>query len=229
MTSPRNRPTRGFTLVELAIVMAIVVTLGVLAWSNLWRLRPRAQLADASSEVVALVHGARQQALATGHDVVVMIFPQYANGTGTGRIVVYEDGDFSFLTATGNPNFGVFDPGTQRTGPLSSVASTYDFPRTVAVGPATGAGTSAALTAPLASIPVNVDCSFCATSGDRRGAIRFDPRGRAFFYSAVAGNGQPAVGIQGGSLSMTSAETGGQRTLIVTSGTGSVSLRRQGG
>ncbi len=229
MTTDRPRNPRGFTVVELVVTLAIALVLGALAWSNLWRLRPRAQLADASSEVAALLHGARQQALASGHDVVVMLFPLYANGSGTGRIIVYEDGDFSFLSGTGNPNFGGYDPAQQRTGPSGSIASTYDLPSSVLIGPSDGAGASSSLPAPLSSIPINLDCSFCQTSGDRRGAIRFDPRGRAFFYSAVAGNGQPAVGIQGGSFSLTSPDTNGQRTVIVTSGTGSVSLRRSGG
>ncbi len=229
MTSRRLHPIRGFTLVELATVMAIVLTLGVLAWSNMWRLRPRAQLADASSEVVALVHGARQQALATGHDVVVMVFPTYANGAGTGRVVVYEDGDRTLLDPAGNPNFATYDAATLPRGGLSAVVATYDFPARVQVGPAVGAGASATLVAPLAGIPVNVDCSFCKTDGDRRGAIRFDSRGRAFFYSANAGVGQPATNVTGGSLSLSAPEVNGQRSLLVTSGTGSVTLHNQGG
>ena len=78
MNHGNRRPLRGFTMIELAIVLAISAVITALAWSNIWRLRPRAQLADASSEIVALVHGARQHALATGNDVVVMIFPQVA-------------------------------------------------------------------------------------------------------------------------------------------------------
>ncbi len=211
------------------MVVTIVMVLGMLSWSNLWRLRPRAQLADASSEIVALVHGARQQALASGHDVVVMVFPAHANGSGTGRVVLYEDGDQALLTAGGSPNFGSYDPAALSSASQSAVIATFDFPATVSVGPAAGAGASASLPAPLASIAINTDCSFCRSTGDRRGAIRFDARGRAWFYGDVTGTGQPLAGIQGGSFSITSPETGGQRTLIVTSGTGSVSLRQQGG
>jgi prepilin-type N-terminal cleavage/methylation domain-containing protein len=223
------RPVRGFTLVELVVTLAVVLILGALAWSNLGRLRPRARLADASSELVALVHGARQHALATGRDVVVMVFPAYAGPESTGRVIVYEDGDQSLLSSTATPNFGNYDPNVLARGAQSDIVATYDLPRSIVLGPATGVGASAALPAPLASIRVNVDCSFCKTGGDRRGAIRFDPRGRAFFYSDNTGNGQPAVGVQGGSLSLSAPEVGGQRTLVVTSGTGSVSLRQQGG
>ena len=227
---PRHpRPPRGFTLVELAVVMAIAVALGALAWSNLWRLRPRAQLADASSEIVALVHGARQHALATSHDVVVMFFPRYAASGSVGRIIVYDDADANFLTAGSSPNFGSYDPAVLKHGNRSTVVADYDLPRNVVIGPVAGAGASAALVAPLAGIPINVDCSFCEAGGIRRGAIRFDSRGRASFYSGNTGGGQPAANVVGGSLSLSAPEVGGQRTLIITSGTGSVTLRNQGG
>jgi prepilin-type N-terminal cleavage/methylation domain-containing protein len=227
----RQRPTftHGFTLIELAVVMAIVLTLAGLAWSNLGRLRPRAQLADASSELVALVHGARQHALATGNDVAVMVFPTYAASGATGRVIVYEDGNADFFSDLGAVNFAGYDPAVQKHGTRSQIVADYDFPRTVVVGPAAGAGAAAALVAPLAGIPIDVDCSFCMVGGDRRGAIRFDSRGRAYFYSGNTGVGQPATNVVGGSLSVAAPEVGGQRTLIVTSGTGSVTLRNQGG
>ena len=229
MTNRSRRPDLGFTLVELAVVMAIAATIGALAWANLWRLRPRAQMADASNEVVALVHGARQHALATGNDVVVMVFPRFALRGSTGRVIVYEDGNANFF-ADGSPlNFAAYDPAVLAAADRSSVISSYDLPTNVIVGPAAGAGPASALVAPLAGIPINVDCSFCMAGGDRRGAIRFDSRGRAFFYSGNTGVGQPAANVQGGSVSLAAPEVDGQRTLLVTSGTGSVTLHNQGG
>jgi len=222
----RPESERGFTLVELAVTIAIVLVLAGLAWSGLSRLRPRARLADASSELVALVHGARQQALASGHDVVVMFFPQFAGPESTGRVVVYEDGDFSLFNAAATPNFAGYDPATAAHGPRSDVVATYDLPPSVVIGPATGAGFGAALPAPLDGIAIDLDCSFCATTSDRRGAIRFDSRGRASFFST---NGLPLANQRGGTLSLAAPDVDGQRSLIVTSGTGSVSLRNQGG
>jgi len=229
MTSGNRRTQHGFTLIELLVVIAIAATIAGLAWTNLWRLRPRAQMADASSELVALVHGARQHALATGNDVVVMVFPQYTAGGSTGRVIVYEDGDTTFLTDGSPVNFAGYNPAVLSHGARSSVVADYDLPRNVVVGPAAGAGTGAVLVAPLAGIPINVDCSFCRAGGDRRGAIRFDSRGRAFFYSGNTGVGQPAANVVGGSLSLAAPEVAGQRTLIVTSGTGSVTLHNRGG
>jgi prepilin-type N-terminal cleavage/methylation domain-containing protein len=226
MNHGNRRTLRGFTLIEMAIVLAISAVIAALAWSNIWRLRPRAQLADASSELVALVHGARQHALATGNDVVVMVFPQYATPRSSGKVIVYEDGNASLLTEGSALTFDGYDPAALRAGDRSQVVAEYDLPRNVVVGPALGAGSTDVLVAPLAGIPINIDCSFCKADGDRRGAIRFDSRGRAYFYS---GNGQPAANVVGGSLSLAAPEVGGQRTLIVTSGTGSVTLRNRGG
>jgi hypothetical protein len=116
-----------------------------------------------------------------------------------------------------------------RRGSRSTIVADYDLPRNVVIGPVGGAGPAATLVAPLAALPINVDCSFCAASGDRRGAIRFDSRGRASFYSANTGVGQPAANVVGGSVSLSAPEVAGQRTLLVTAGTGSVTLHNQGG
>jgi len=211
------RRPRGFTAVELAIVLGIVAVLSAAAWASLSRLRPRARLAGSATELRSLLYGARQAALATGHDVVVMLFPRFGGPEGTGKIVVYEDGDFALFNPAAPLNFDGYDPGQPAAGPRSQVISTHDFPPTVVVGPAGGAGTGAALVAPLAGIPIDVDCSFCGNQADRRGAIRFDPRGRAFFHPA---NGLPQAGVRGGSLSLASERLQGQVTLVVLSSTG---------
>jgi hypothetical protein len=141
-------------------------------------------------------------------------------------VVVYEDGDFALFNPASTPSFAGWNPAVSQALPRGDLLVTYDLPRTVVVGPSTGAGAGSSMPAPLSGIPIDVDCSFCATGGDRRGAIRFDARGRASFFS---GNGLPIANQLGGTLSLAAPEVDGQRTLVVTAGTGSVALRNRGG
>jgi prepilin-type N-terminal cleavage/methylation domain-containing protein len=215
----RTGARRGFTLVELAVVVAIVCVVAALAGASLARLRPRAHLANTASELQALLRGARQAALASGRDVVVMFFPSAVTPEGTGRVIVYEDGTFDFFSDAPAVNFDDYDPLVLRVGARGDVLSTLDFPASVGVGPANGLGASATLNAPYDGIVVSRDCSFCRPDGDRRGAVRFDGRGRATFHQA---NGAPAPS-KGASVSVTSPELGGDtRMLIITSSTGAV-------
>jgi prepilin-type N-terminal cleavage/methylation domain-containing protein len=212
--------SRGFTLVELAFVVAIVATLGALAYFSVGRLRPRAELASSAAELQSLLHGARQQALATGHPVAVLFFPDFANGDGQGRVIVYEDGQYDFFTAGAAVNFDAYNPATPAHAGPSEVVATFDLPRGIRLGPLDGMGSSAVLTAPWDGIDVTQACSFCTTTGARRGAVVFDPRGRASFYSQ---NG-PRMAVQkGGSVTIHAPELGSaSRTLVITSSTGAV-------
>jgi prepilin-type N-terminal cleavage/methylation domain-containing protein len=208
---------RGFTLIEAAITIAVVAIIAALAFSSFWRQKPRASLATTTAELQSLLHGARQTALSTGHDVVVMIFPDYTSGTSVGRVILYEDGDYDFFTG-GTVNFATYNPTTQPTGGRSQVLDTVDLPFGVTVGPAVGMGTGATLPDPYASVKVDAACSFCATTGDHRGAVRFDSRGRASFYQA----GTALTGVAGASLTLQAEAVGGQRTLVISSSNGAV-------
>lgn len=216
---PHRHRSRGFTLIEIAFVVAIMAALGALAYASVGRLRPRAELASSAAELQSLLHGARQQALASGHPVAVLFFPDFANGDGQGRVIVYEDGQFDFFS-TGAVNFDAYNPATPASAALSQVVATFDLPRGILLGPLDGMGASAALAAPWDGIAVTSACSFCTTSGARRGAIVFDPRGRASFYSQ---NG-PRMAVQkGGSVTIHAPELGSaSRTLVITSSTGAV-------
>ncbi len=231
---------RGVTLLETAVVVAIIVILFAVGWSNLGRLRPRGHVAAAAGELQALFYQARHTALATGHDVCVLVFPQYAaapgltvlgnsGGGSAGRVIVYEDGNYDFFSGAGTVNFNGYDPGTPKANTRSQVLATFDLPIGVTVGPTTGMGASAVLPAPLAGIDVTKDCSFCGALSDHRGAVKFDSRGRAWFYGQ---NGAPALSSSslstGGSLSLTAAEVGGQTTLVITPVTGTVQVINNG-
>jgi prepilin-type N-terminal cleavage/methylation domain-containing protein len=230
MSSMRvGRTERGFTLIEVAIVTAIIVVVATMAWSQFGRMRPRSHLQAATQELHSLIHGARQTALATGHDVLVLVFPSFAGPSSSGRVIVYEDGNYDFFSGGAPVNFDAYDPASPAAGSRSQVLTTLDLPVGVTIGPSTGMGASATLPAPLSSIDVTRACSFCGTLGDGRGAIRFDGQGRVWFYGR---NGAPSLGAgslsPGGSLSLTAAEVGGQRTILVAPTTGTVRTINQG-
>jgi prepilin-type N-terminal cleavage/methylation domain-containing protein len=220
----RDRQPRGFTLIEMMIVLAIVGVIAGLAGFSMTRTRPRASLAGTVIELRAALHQARLQALASGAQVVVMVFPGVSGeASSLGRVVIYQDNAFDFFNTTSAVHFGNYDALALKAGPRGEVTARLDLPRGVTFGPATGLGTSATLPAPFATIPVRSDCTFCAGTGAaRRGAVVFDPRGRASFHDADG----PALAVAGGSISVTSAELQGAtplvRMLAITATTGSL-------
>jgi prepilin-type N-terminal cleavage/methylation domain-containing protein len=221
---PSDRRARGFTMLEMMVVVTIVLVLATAAIASIGRQRPRARLTTAASEVHALIHGAHLSAMASGKNVVVMIFPQYVGPDSTGRLIVYEDGDYDFFSALAPVNFGTYAPGTLASNPSgrSQVLDTLDLPPSIIFGPATGMGAGAALPAPLDGIDVTKACSFCGNLADGRGAVMFDARGRAWFY----GDNGPALSLdKGASFSLTTdaaANLTAVKTMVITTTTGAV-------
>jgi prepilin-type N-terminal cleavage/methylation domain-containing protein len=219
-----SRKPRGFTLIEMMVVVAVIAVVTAVASFSMTRARPRATLAGATIELRSLLHQARQQALVSGAEVAVLVFPGVsARADSLGRVVIYQDGDFAFFSATSAVNFDGYNPLALGAGPRGQVIDTFDLPRDVTFGPSTGLGTSAVLPAPYAAIPVTTECSFClGTGAARRGAVVFDPRGRARFYGA---DGPPMV-VDGGSISLTSLALQGATPLVrlvaITGTTGSL-------
>ncbi len=225
MRTHTSRSQAGFTLIEAVIVVAIVLTIAALAIPAIGRMRPRAWLATTTAELQSLVHQARLQALSTGRDVWVVVFPEYANGDGIGRVVVYEDGNFDFATtnAASGVDLDRMNPARPQAGPLGQVVTTMDFPAAVRFGADANAPT--ALAAPFAGVDLSQACSFCGNLSDHRGAIRFDPRGRASFYGRTGA----AQTTAGGALHLTSSpDVPGTRTLVVAPVSGVVRLIAKG-
>jgi prepilin-type N-terminal cleavage/methylation domain-containing protein len=223
-----RRSQRGFTLLELMVVVAIVVTIAVLSWAAFGRQKPRQSLNGFTLEFGGLLHGARQTALATGKPVVVMLFPTTTTVIGTGRAIIYQDGNGDFFLPAAAVNFGTYVPSSSpAAGTASEVLEVLDFPGNVVLGPVDGQGAAAAMPAPFANIAINQPCVFC-TGANNRGAIVFDPVGSVTFYS---GNGAPAALPWGASVSFyasnpglpTTAATGAEvRTIAIVATTGAL-------
>lgn len=208
---------------EMMVTVAIIGVIAALGYSNLTRLRPRATLATTASDLSSLLHGARMSAVATGHDVAVLVFPAAVGQAGTkGRLLVYEDGNFDFFTAAAAVRFGNYDPLAPVAGSASQVLVTYDLPSGIYIGPSTGLGT-AALPAPLDPVDVTQACAFCDAGSTPRGAIRFDPRGRATFYDG-AGRKTATGFATGGAFTIASTDVPGTKGLAVVASTGAVRL-----
>jgi len=230
----RSRPAHGFTMIEMAIVVAIIGVVTAIAMVSLSRSRPRASLAGAAADLQALLHGARQQALASGQDVLVLVFPNQATpGGAKGRIAVILDGDH-FLLDPAQTDFNLDGVKSAQVGvgPNSELLTTLDLPAGVEIGPAQGLGAAFKLVAPYAGIPVDADCTFCeGDDAKRRGAVLFDSRGRARFYPKVG----PPLAVDGGSLSLTAPAlqdavgAGATRTLAVGASTGNIKAINGGG
>jgi hypothetical protein len=95
--------------------------------------------------------------------------------------------------------------------------TTLDLPAGVNVGPLTGLGV-AHPPYPYDGARTDVDCSFCSGTSPRRGAIRFDARGRVTFYDRVAST---RLADTGGSISiyapdLVSGTTFATTTLVIT-------------
>ncbi|MBN4050011.1 prepilin-type N-terminal cleavage/methylation domain-containing protein [Nitrospira defluvii] len=60
------RSTKGYTFIELMVVLAIVAIASAIAFSNHLAQKPRAQLRQASREMLSHLRGIRQQSITTG-------------------------------------------------------------------------------------------------------------------------------------------------------------------
>jgi hypothetical protein len=127
-------------------------------------------------------------------------------------VVVYFDGAGGFASGNvtaPNPSFCTFDPVALTTAAPNDILDTLDLPLGV-VFAAPSAATP--LEFPDTTVPVPVaGCSFC-DAGTRSGAVRFDSRGGASFFSKCGVSTTPNVG---GSVAVVAAEVGGAKQIMI--------------
>jgi prepilin-type N-terminal cleavage/methylation domain-containing protein len=191
-----SRTPRGFTIIELLTVLAIVGVLAGMSSMALTRLKTRGSFSSATGDFISTLRTARAEAFARGDDTVVIV------DVGTGRWWSVEDID-------GNFTLDAFDPANPAPAPDRLMSSGEMAPGT-SFGPLNGWGR--ALAPPLAGIPtgytqlpdggtadISTDggsaapnfkyCSFCDTT-TKLGAIIFQPSGGATFSGGPLGVGQ---------------------------------------
>ncbi|MDZ7581371.1 MAG: GspH/FimT family pseudopilin [Deltaproteobacteria bacterium] len=92
-----DKKCSGFTLIELAAVLAIVAVLATLSVSNLIACRPRYELGEAVTDILSLLQNARLRAVKENRRVVVLFDPD-----GNGRL----EGDYMAFVDNGTGGAG---------------------------------------------------------------------------------------------------------------------------
>ncbi len=101
----RTVKPRGFTLLEMMVVLGIIAILLGLAVPTLMHSRPKATLDSVTTDLEGMLHSARQEALARGANVAVLVFPDYVADAGyRGRFFMIQDEPL--------PNTSFFDSAT---------------------------------------------------------------------------------------------------------------------
>lgn len=212
------RTTRGFTLLEAMIAVAIIGVIAALSVSTVANLGARNAKQNATNEILSLLQSSRTISEQNGSDVYVMVYPslkltwnathtRVAGGSfvdgGSGAIFVYEDVDGDFMVAdagagdctgtSGECTWAEFDP-TNTSGKVYSATTdrlvkVLDLADYPKKNVILGGTSTEQWPAPFSGA-TTTSCSFCT---DNKGAIVFTD-GQALL---VKGDGKLAGGVGG--------------------------------
>lgn len=184
--------TRGFTLLEVMVVVALIGIIASLAFNSMEELRARTAPRTAAAEFTTAISQARNRALSRGSDVWVIVYPAHES---RGAWFIYEDVTTNFGTSTASSTvrqYLNFTPtnrfpmtGEQNRLIDSGLFSSYARQNVQFSNTSTVAWGNP-FTALASESPQN--CTFCSSGpgGVARGAIVFTGDGSALFFN---GNG----------------------------------------
>lgn len=187
MSARSSHSRAGFTLLELAVTLAIAGILGALAVASLGAMKSRVSVSSLSRGIHAELQGAQARAMGSAGSVWFIVYVKGVKTPGTGGgFVVYDDPDNDFDFA----NYKV-DGVAQPTEANDVVREQSWF--VSAAGEAAAvkvALTSAFNLAPPFETQGAAACTFCSASSAEgiRGAVVFNSEGSARF---VNGEGAP--------------------------------------
>lgn len=212
MRSPTSRDAvaqaRGFTILELIVVIAIVGVLAALSLAALSRINTRVAPQNAAYEFSSMLSKARSRALQRNSDVWLVVYPNLTRtgGKGKGAFFIFEDPDGDFGTHYAGL---AFDPlADSLPGRVRRIESIFleDLGGRHVGFCVNGTPTFPEPYASLTPKP----CSFCGggdTDENRRGAVVFRAEGGARFVDNENNPIAPLPGPAGNSATIALCST----------------------